>query len=219
VKELAALRSSALERLKHTEMFGRIARGGMDKHLYACYLINVYHYAQHSPKVIALAGSRCANSHPALAAYLMHHATEEIGHEKWAHSDLKDLGWSEDQIASSRPGTSCTAMVGMEYFVAGHWNPVALFGWLFALEAFGDDVGHLVSKKLDSSLGLRGKASYFLAGHGDADHDHIREITTTIEEHMRDPKDVADTIHIATVSCDLYIGILDEVVRDRSRWA
>jgi hypothetical protein len=62
-------------------------------------------------------------------------------------------------------------------------------------------------------LALKGKASYFLAGHGDADHDHIREITTTIEEHMREPADTADMLHIARVSCDLYLGILDDCVR------
>lgn len=213
MKQLGELRKSALDRLKRTEMFGRLERGGLEKQHYVRYLTNVYHYAQHSPKVIAMAGARCANSHPGLATYLMHHATEEIGHEKWAHSDLRDLGVSEEAIAASRPGTSCTAMIGMEYYVAGYGNPVALFGWLFVLEAFGDDVGHLVSGKLDASLGLRGKGSYFLAGHGDADHDHIREITSAVEEHMHDPKDVADMLHVAKVACDLYLGILEESVR------
>ena len=59
MQELIAMRQGTLEQLKQTQMFQRIMTGGLDKNLYAGYLINVYHYAQHSPNVIALASSRC----------------------------------------------------------------------------------------------------------------------------------------------------------------
>jgi len=206
---LAAMRSESLERLKASGVFQSLAAGEVDRRAYARYLVNVYHYAQHSPQVISLAAARAVKSHPALAAYLMHHATEEIGHEQWAYSDLRRLGLTDEEIRSSRPGTACTAMVGMEYFVASHWNPVALFGWLFVLEAFGDDVGHFVADKL-SSLG--GGATRFLDGHGSADHDHIREITDVVERHLNAPGDIEDMTHIANVSRDLYVGMLEESV-------
>jgi pyrroloquinoline quinone (PQQ) biosynthesis protein C len=216
--ELGIIRSETLERLKRTEMFRRLQGTSLDRNTYAGYLVNVYHYARHSPHVISLAGSRAVQSNPRLAAYLMRHATEEIGHERWAHSDLLRLGLTEDQIRASRPGTYCTSMIGMEYFVAGHWNPLALFGWLFVLEALGDDVGHFVAGRLDSSLRLDSSATYFLRAHGTADHDHIRDIVEAIQEHMKDPNDIADMLHIAKVSGDLYLGILDEVVEEGRAW-
>ncbi|HTP50469.1 MAG TPA: iron-containing redox enzyme family protein [Anaeromyxobacteraceae bacterium] len=208
--QLVAMRSASLARLKQSSIFQRLAAGDVDRRAYARYLLNVYHYAQHSSQVISLAASRAVRSHPALAAYLMHHATEEVGHEEWACSDLRRLGLTDEEIRSSRPGTACTSMVGMEYFVAGHWNPVALFGWLFVLEALGDDVGHFVAKALQSSLRVEGRATSFLDGHGSADHGHIRDITTAIERHMTAPGDVADMLHIAQVSQDLYLAMLEE---------
>lgn len=218
MEDLLNVRRESLERLKSTQIFQRLLGGGLDRNVYASYLINVYHYAQHSPKVIALAGSRCVQTNPELASYLLQHATEEIGHESWAYSDLKKLGLSDTQITSSRPGTFCTSMIGMEYFVAGHWNPVALFGWLFVLEAFGDDVGHLIAKKLEQSLQIGTGTTSFLAGHGDADHDHIRDITECVEKHMKNPADMGDMLHIAKVSRDLYIGILEEVAAENRKW-
>ena len=66
---------------------------GLDKTTtYAGYLVNVYHYARHSPQVISLAASRAVQSNREPAAYLMHHGTEEIAHEQWASSDLSTWG-------------------------------------------------------------------------------------------------------------------------------
>ncbi len=217
MQELTSLRSEALERVKRSRIFSRLETG-LDRGTYAAYLVDVYQYAQHSAKVIALAGSRAVSSHPALAAYLMRHGTEEIGHEQWAYSDLRKLGLAEEAIRASRPGTACASMIGLEYFVAGHWNPVALFGWMFVLESLGDDIGHFAAQRIGRALD-DSSATYFLAGHGDADHDHAREITETIQKHMTDPADVADTLHVARVARDLYLGILDEAIARGPQWA
>ncbi|MGZ4929220.1 MAG: hypothetical protein ACXV76_13265 [Halobacteriota archaeon] len=56
--------------------------------VYKRYLLNVFHYARHSAVVIGLAGARAIHRSPAVGAYLLHHATEEVGHECWAQSDL-----------------------------------------------------------------------------------------------------------------------------------
>ena len=218
MEQLQSLRSGTLQRLQASDAFQRLMGTGMNRNIYAGYLVDVYHYAQHSARVIALAGSRCVNSHPQAAAYLMRHSTEEIGHEEWARADLLELGVSAQRIAESRPSVSCTSMIGMEYYVAGYWNPVALFGWLFVLEALGDDVGGLVANRLDASLQLAGKGSYFLSGHSEADHDHIRDISDTIDRNVKDQRDIADVLHIARVSCELYLRMLQEAVGEERKW-
>ena len=90
--------------------------------------------------MIGLAGTRCVLSHPPLAQYLLHHAQEELGHDQWALQDLAALGVSEAKARKSRPVPACAAMVGFEYYIAGYGNPVALFGWLYVLEAMANGV-------------------------------------------------------------------------------
>ena len=213
-----AFREENIRRIKSTTMLQTILEGRPDKHHYAGYLLNVYHYAQHSPAVISLAGSRCIQSHPELGRYLFRHAAEEIGHEHWALSDLKDLGMREEQINSMRPTSSCMSMIALEYYVAGTWNPVALFGWLYALESLGDAMGTILSQSLGQGLQLEGKGVYFLEGHGEADHHHTLDLKEQIIKHVTRTQDRDDIFYIAQISSDLYARMIEEVSERDYRW-
>jgi pyrroloquinoline quinone (PQQ) biosynthesis protein C len=207
---LLALRRTSLERITRSPVVEQIMSGKDPEKLYIRYLKNVYHYATHSAVVIGMAGARSVHRSNKVAEYLLHHATEETGHESWAFSDLKDLGLSEKEILESRPTPNCLAMIGMEYYYAAHGNPIALLGWMYTLEALGDDVGHMMAKKLGETLALgQKKGTYFLAGHGDADHDHIKGITTTIIEHVP-PADREEMIYVAENSANFYIGLIND---------
>lgn len=184
-----------------------------DPKLYARYMENVWHYAQHSSTVIGLAGTRCVLSHPPLAQYLMHHALEELGHDQWALQDLAALGVSEDEVRKSRPVPACAAMVGFEYYIAGYGNPVALFGWLYVLEAMGDDLGHIVAEAVRTGLDLPDGVK-FLAGHGDADKDHTIDIIGNITKHIKGA-DLDDVHHVADVVADLYVRMFAEIFQNR----
>lgn len=186
-----------------------VLEGNANPAVYRHYLANVWHYAQHSGAVIAMAGARCVGTHPPLAAYLLHHAQEELGHEAWALQDLAAMGADEAEIRQSRPLPACAAMIGYEYYVAAHANPVGLFGWLFVLEAMGDDLGHLVARQvrdaLDAADGIK-----FLAGHGEADEEHTRDIIEQIENNIG-PEDMADVHHVADVVGSLYVRMFHEI--------
>jgi pyrroloquinoline quinone (PQQ) biosynthesis protein C len=185
---------------------------------YIGYLVNVYHYAQHSAQVISLAGSRCVRHQPELARYYFKHAEEELGHEAWALSDLRALGVIETRVAETHPTPACAAMIGPEYYTAGHGNPVALLGWLHALEALGNDLGHVVARGIDRGIGSAGNASYFLRGHGDADRDHIEDIDEQIHRYANSPSDEADIFCVAEASADLYVRMLDEITTWVQQW-
>jgi pyrroloquinoline quinone (PQQ) biosynthesis protein C len=215
---LREIRQTTLARVLETPIAARIAAGDANREQYAAYLVNVYNYAQHSPRVIALAGSRCAGAHPELANYLFRHASEELGHEKWALGDLRSLGFEEDQIKASRPTPSCAAMVGLEYFVAGHSNPVGLFGWLYALEALGDDIAHAVANQVAAKLSAGANAAVaFLRGHGDADHEHARAIEDHVLRYVTTPDDRADVLHVARLSSEFYVRMLHEASAGSAR--
>ncbi|MDH3714855.1 MAG: iron-containing redox enzyme family protein [Gammaproteobacteria bacterium] len=206
---LTTVRKRVLDGITATPIVASVLSGDADPQAYARYLTNVWHYAQHSSTVIGLAGSRCVAQHPCLAEYLLHHAQEELGHERWALDDLAVLGVTPESVRASRPVISCAAMIGYEYYVAGVANPVGLFGWLYVLEAMGDDLGGMVAKAIGGALQLDSGLK-FLAGHGEADVEHTRDIVEQIDKHVGN-EDLPDVHHVADVVADLYVRMFHEL--------
>jgi pyrroloquinoline quinone (PQQ) biosynthesis protein C len=172
-------------------------------------MTDVYSYARHSSQVIGLAGSRLVLSHPELAAYLFRHAGEELGHEQWAASDLRDLGVSDAELSRLEPSSPCLRMIALEYFCATHANPVGLFGWMFVLESLGGKVGGSIATAIDGALQLEGKATRFLRGHAEADAHHSEDLLAVIAAHVRPDDDERAFLRMAAQSLDLYTAILD----------
>lgn len=215
---LEKFRIHNVERIKSTRLVQAIMKGTPEQQHYVGYLVNVYNYAQHSSTVIALAASRCVQTYPELGRYLFRHAEEEIGHELWALSDLKHLNLSESAVKSARPTPACMSMIALEYYVAGTWNPVGLFGWLYALESLGDAMGTILSKSLGQGLQLNGKAVYFLEGHGEADRHHTRDLEDHITQHVTKSQDLDDILYIAEISSQLYAQMIEEVIERSQEW-
>jgi hypothetical protein len=203
--ELLRIRTHTNERIHSSDLVTGLLEGRPRMDSYARYLLDVRAYAVHSPTVIGLAGSRATQSNRGVGSYLLHHATEEVGHEDWAVEDLRKLGWADEAIQSHDPSLSCQSMVALEYYWAGIANPLSLMGWMYSLEALGDDMGHFIAAAIDSS---EKGASAFVGQHGTADHDHIAEITSTLERHVTGREDRACVLKAAAMAGDLYVGIV-----------
>ncbi|MGH9512510.1 MAG: iron-containing redox enzyme family protein [Terriglobales bacterium] len=193
-----------------------LTRGHVSSDQYKAYMSDVYCYALHSSQVIALAGARMVLSHPPLAQYLFRHAEEELGHDKWAASDLHDLGMSSAEVENILPSSPCIRMIGFEYFYAAHANPVGLFGWMFVLESLGGKSGSGIAQAVDTALNLGGKGTYFLRGHGDADAQHSKDLCSVIEENVKSPEDVKIFLYTVAESESLYHDILDNAMTAQS---
>src|SRR5688500_1737660 len=102
MRRLIEIRSQVIKDLTSTRVIQDLLAGKLDRNLYIRYLINAASYAQYSAKVMALAAARCMDSHPSLADYLLHHAAEEQGHDRWALADLSDLGMHEATARETR---------------------------------------------------------------------------------------------------------------------
>ncbi|MCB1043549.1 MAG: iron-containing redox enzyme family protein [Acidobacteria bacterium] len=202
---LLRLRAATVEGISKTHIAQAARAGTLSKRMYGRYLLNVWHYAQHSSVVIGLAGSRAVQCLPPLADYLFHHAQEEMGHDAWVFEDLINLGMSEDEIRASKPTTHCAAMVGYEYFMALVANPISIFGWLYVLEAMGDDLGQEIAQHLARNP-VTAQSIKFVAGHGEADVAHTADLTNMIQSHITG-SDLEDVVHAAEVIKDLYIGL------------
>lgn len=182
---------------------------------YVAYMTDVYSYAKHSSQVIALAGSRLVLSHPRLAEYLFHHATEELGHDEWAASDLHELGVPEGELPKLEPSSACLRMIGLEYYWATQANPVGLFGWMFVLESLGGKVGGGIAAAIDDALQLQGRCTQFLRGHAEADAQHSEDLCRVIEASVRSEEDRSAFARMARESLDLYCSILDNATAAR----
>ena len=208
---LRQMQQDVVTRLSATPLVQAVASGKITHDQYRSYLIDVHAYARHSAAVIGYAASRLVISNRAAAQYLFHHGSEELGHEAWAASDLRDLGMSNADITASRPSSACLRMIGLEYLYALHDNPIGLFGWMFVLESLGGKIGGSVATALDRSLQLQGKATYFLAGHGEADSHHCEDLYRVISENVTSDEDRRAFLTMWHESDELYRGILGEV--------
>jgi pyrroloquinoline quinone (PQQ) biosynthesis protein C len=210
MEELERLRRHVNEQLKATALVRSALSGQPDPGMYTRYLLNAFGYSRHSSIVMALAASRCMNSHPELASYLLHHAEEEAGHYKWALADLEGFNVSEAQAYATRPAPACRAMVGYVYYNAGHANPIGIFGWMYVLEAVGEDLGGEVARKLAHALGEQ-KSLRFVGGHALSDVGHTHELAEQIEKFVRLPEDQEAVGSVAEVSADLYVRMFREI--------
>ena len=200
--DLRQMQQQVATRLMSTQLVQALQKGQATRDHYRAYLIDVLAYARHSSIVIGHAASRLVLSHPPLAQYLFHHADEELGHEQWVASDLRDLGLSDSEIEDTQPSSACLRMIGLEYFYAMHDNAIGLFGWMFVLESLGGRVGGGIAEAIDKSLRLEGKALYFLRGHADADSHHAEDLYRVISEHIISVDDQRVFFRMASESQD-----------------
>ena len=219
VSYLVAVRQRVLAELNDVRVIKALFSGKPDLAAYARYLVNAYHYAQYSPKVMAMAAARTTDTHPALSRYLLHHADEEQGHHKWALEDLFDLGVKESEARVTRPVPACAAMIGYVHYVAAYANPIGLFGWMYVLEAVGNDLGATAAAKLQAMLGPKAsdRGLRFVGRHGVSDMGHTKDLSDQIETHVRGD-DMADVCHVADVVADLYVRMFREIGGERAEW-
>ena len=118
-------------------------------------------------------------------------------------------------MRASAPVTSCAALIGYVHFVAGVANPVGLFGWMYVLEAVGEDLGTVLADQLKRAL-PDGHRHRFVAGHGVADVGHTHELAEQIAAHVRSDGDRRDVDRVADVVADLYVRMFQEIGGDGS---
>ncbi|MBW2421770.1 MAG: iron-containing redox enzyme family protein [Deltaproteobacteria bacterium] len=219
MERILAIRKRVYEELGTTRIIRMTLDDALDLDVYRRYLANARYYAQFSPVVMALGGSRCIREHPELGLYLIHHAEEEAGHDRWALEDLRDLGVGEAEALAMEPVNACRALVGYVHFLAGHANSIGLFGWMYILEAVGEDFGSIAGQRLLDQLGDAASAVRFVAGHGEADAEHTPEIAAKIESHVRDADDLSAVAEAASVVKDLYLRMFREIGGESQQWA
>lgn len=135
---------------------------------YATYLAQTYRYIIHSTKLLAYAAEHTKNNE--LKECLLHHVSEETGHEHWASGDLKRLGYSVDDFPENE---ETKALYGKIYDGIKSKGPAAIIGYAMALEGMSARVCPALTPTLLKNYGA--KCSTFIKNHGEIDPGHAAE--------------------------------------------
>lgn len=147
----------------------------------------------------------------ALATYLEGHMVEEMGHDEWFLEDLEMLGWDRHSVLARPPSATVASLVGAQYYWILHYHPVALLGFLTALES------HPPSRSLIDELiartGHPPKAFRTLIEHADLDPHHEKELYGLLDDLSLTPEQSAvlglsgiHTLHMTAVSIEDIVG-------------
>lgn len=187
--------------------------GSIDAEGYAAYLVQTYHYVKWTTPLLALAGRRMKRlgRHPALAELLLQKASEETGHERWLLADLRNLGWSTEQVECTPLSPAVDAYVAWNRFTAEAGSPTAFLGTAYVLEALsvhraGVAVEGLLARGAIPNIR---KAVTFLRGHAGADGEHVEELAAVLR-HLTDAEEQEAILLSARTTRVLYAGLFSE---------
>ncbi|WNG18283.1 iron-containing redox enzyme family protein [Cystobacter fuscus] len=190
--------------------------GSIDAAGYSRYLVQAYHYVRWTTPLLMESGERMkrAGSHTALGELFLHKAAEERGHERWLLSDLKNLGWSAERVTAAGRCPAVNAYIAWNRYTALAGIPLAFLGTAYVLEYLAV---HRAPQAVERLLAARNipnihKAVTFLRGHGEADGEHVAELTRLLRS-MKDPREQSAMLLSARTTRSLYLGLFSSDAR------
>jgi hypothetical protein len=177
-----------------------------DRATYGDWLAQTYWYVRHSTRLLAASAARFGHDDlgNALHVRFAAHMGEEKRHELLALHDLKAIGL-ELEAFPERPSTR--AFWEPQYYKIEHVNPVALFGYILALEAMSAAHGPSVFEQVSTAHGSA--AATFLKLHAHDDEDHVAKAVAMLEHvDARGRADIEQNLEQSTFS---YLTLLGEL--------
>jgi pyrroloquinoline quinone (PQQ) biosynthesis protein C len=114
-----------------------------------------------------------------LAAYLETHIEEEAGEDEWLLQDLEMLGMDRASVLDHIPSPNVARLVGAQYYWVLHVDPVAVLGYLAALER--DPPRREFIDDLIQRTGHDEAAFRTLIAHAERDPGHAEELDELLD--------------------------------------
>jgi pyrroloquinoline quinone (PQQ) biosynthesis protein C len=114
-----------------------------------------------------------------LASYLETHIEEEAGEDEWLLQDLEVLGVDRLAVLEHVPSPNVARLVGAQYYWVLHVDPIAVLGYLAALERDPPSlefIGDLVQRTGHDRAAFR-----TLIAHAERDPDHAEELDDLLD--------------------------------------
>ncbi len=125
----------------------------------------------------ALSDGRSASR--TLASYLETHIEEESGEDEWLLQDLEVLGMDRSKVLGHVPSPNVARLVGAQYYWVLHVDPVAILGYLAALERDPPSLAFI--DELIQRTGHDRSAFRTLIAHAERDPDHAEELDDLLD--------------------------------------
>lgn len=191
-------------------------RMSKDRRLYALYLTQVYHYAYHTPRILALAGANAFNTDTYFLQHLFEHALEETGHELMALHDLKMLGveygaQAPHGLPRMLPATE--AMIGYVKCLATSETPYRVMGYSYWIER---PYRHICSfmEQLGKDMALNRQQLTFYYNHLHIDQKHGQDIEHILIRICQSPEQWAAVREAALQSMQLMFNMLLQIIAE-----
>jgi len=188
---------------------------GKDKRIYALYLTQVYHYAYHTPRNLALAGANLHNTNAHFMYHCFEHAREETGHELMALHDLRMLGLPINTVPDDMPKilASNEAMLGYVKFLATGSNPYRIMGYSYWIERPYAHILHFM-EQMEVSMGLNKNQMTFYYNHREIDKKHGAEIEKAIISFCTNQNQWDGIREAALTTMQLMLNLLLEIIKE-----
>lgn len=167
-----------------------------NKFAYAEFLAQTYYYVCHSTKLLFAAAVRFSPEDQSLYNRFIEHSGEENAHELLALGDLKKLGFDIKDFPEL-PQTR--TMYEIQYHKIEHRDPVALMGYILALETMAANEIQDTRTKLLETYGRN--CINFIRVHADEDPDHIEKAIEVVEGLRKSRLSVIDENLEQTAFC------------------
>jgi hypothetical protein len=115
---------------------------------------------------------RVGSSDDHLAAILAQYLAEEYGHEHMFLRDIKQLGWTEQQVNDTRPLLSTELLMGYLQLSVNKEGPAPTTVWNYFVEWYSDQFNQIITDRARLEYGedaLRGSQAHL---DYDESHDH-----------------------------------------------
>jgi len=123
--------------------------------------------------------ARDGAAHRTLASYLETHIEEETGEDEWALRDLEVLGVDRSTALGHVPSPNVARLVGAQYYWVLHVDPIAVLGYLAALER--DPPSSDFIEELIRRTGHDRAAFRTLIAHAERDPEHADELDELLD--------------------------------------
>ncbi len=178
-----------------------------NKQFYADYLAQTYYFVCHSTRLLARSISHFPVNKDYLYKHFLAHLKEENYHERLASSDIKNLGYSLDNL----PENNLTkAFWEVQYYKNDQSKGIALMGYILYLEGIAVHCFQNAYKTVNQCHGP--KASHFIRVHVEEDPEHLNGAIKMIESFSpEEQKLIWENFH---QTADMYHAILMSVANN-----
>jgi hypothetical protein len=180
--------------------------------------LRTYDVARASIPLMEAARARCRalSSGDAVAAglipYLTCHIDEELNHDVWLLEDLEALGVPRDLVLARPPALMAARLVGAEYYWIYHDHPIALTGYMAALEGCVASEGSV--QELITRTGIPHEGARTLLLHARVDRQHEAHLDALIDSLPLTSRHVTamgvSALHTVALLAELTEEVMEE---------